>query len=48
MTAAVIVPVVDEGLGNSAYLVDLGGGGRWRWMRRGTCGRCGRPLTGMG
>jgi hypothetical protein len=48
VTAAVIVPVVDEGLGNSAYLVDLGGGGRWRWMRRGTCGRCGRPLTGMG
>ena len=26
MTAAVIVPVVDEGLGNSAYLVDLGEG----------------------
>ena len=26
MTAAVIVPVVDEGLGNSAYLVDLGAG----------------------
>ena len=26
MAAAVIVPVVDEGLGNSAYLADLGGG----------------------
>ena len=26
MTGAVIVPVVDEGLGNSAYLVDLGDG----------------------
>jgi hydroxyacylglutathione hydrolase len=26
VTAAVIVPVVDEGLGNSAYLVDLGDG----------------------
>jgi hydroxyacylglutathione hydrolase len=26
VTAAVIVPVVDEGLGNSAYLVDLGEG----------------------
>jgi hydroxyacylglutathione hydrolase len=26
VTAAVIVPVVDEGLGNSAYLVDLGKG----------------------
>lgn len=26
MTATVVVPVVDEGLGNSAYLVDLGDG----------------------
>jgi hydroxyacylglutathione hydrolase len=26
VTAAVIVPVLDEGLGNSSYLVDLGGG----------------------
>ena len=26
MAASLIVPVVDEGLGNSAYLVDLGGG----------------------
>ena len=26
MTGTLIVPVVDEGLGNSAYLVDLGDG----------------------
>ena len=28
-----IVPVVDEGLGNSSYLVELGEGGRW-WSTR--------------
>ena len=42
MAGTLIVPVVDEGLGNSAYLVDLGTAGptvtggwpttmRWTW-----------------
>jgi len=32
MAGVELVPLVDEGLGNSAYLVDLGDGGRWLLM----------------
>ena len=31
-----IHPVVDEGLGNSAYVVELGDGGRWSSIRPAT------------
>ncbi len=29
MVVPLVVPLVDEGLGNCSYLVDLGDGGRW-------------------
>ena len=31
-----IHPIVDEGLGNSAYVVELGDGGPWSWIRPAT------------
>jgi len=50
MAGTLIVPVVDEGLGNSAYLVDLGdgAGAGGRCPRdRGGCGRGPRPVKGV-
>jgi len=51
MAGTLIVPVVDEGLGNSAYLVDLGdgAGAGGRCPRdRGGYGRGPRPVKGVG
>ena len=44
-----LVPLVDEGLGNSAYLVDLGDGRALVVDPRGTCARCrrGRRRRGL-
>ena len=43
-TGVGLTAVVDEGLGNSCYLLDLGDRHRRWWsIRRGTCGRCARP-----
>jgi len=41
-----LIPLVDEGLGNSAYLADLGGGRALAVDASGTCGPCVRPRPG--
>ena len=46
MTGTLIVPVVDEGLGNSAYLADLGDGRALAVDASVTCVSCARPHTG--
>lgn len=39
MTVPRIIPVVDEGLGNTAYLVELGDGLPWPWTPAAISGR---------
>jgi hypothetical protein len=46
VAGTLVVPVVDEGLGNSAYLVDLGQGRALAIDAPRTCGLCGRRPAG--
>ena len=47
MSNPTVIPVVDEGLGNSTYLLDLGDGrASGAWTRAGTCGRSAPPPHG--
>ena len=43
-----VIPLVDEGLGNSAYLLDWTRDAHWRWMPAVICARYGRPRNGVG